>query len=259
VCRTLLYEMLKRKYPTDISQTSGAFRRAIERGAKRGRYTIHKRNLSAGAGPVVNLTRRSGFPRMYNQPMPQSLITTLRYTDYFSINPGVGFAGSYAFVANGLFDPNFTGTGHQPMGFDQLMTFYNHYEVIGAKMRYSIYPANEVTGFNWGIKLDDGATFSNNAIDVVCEHAMTKYKTHPGGGLSNGFDITCSYSASKFFGDKVGDRETWGNAASNPAELAYFICFIAGVSALQDIGSIPGFVTIEYITKFHEAKDFTSS
>jgi len=252
-----VYEMLKRKYPTDISQTSGAFRRAIER--KRGRYTIHKRNVSAGAGPVVNLTRRSGFPRMYNQPMPQSLITTLRYTDYFSINPPVGSAGTYAFVANGLWDPNFSGTGHQPMGFDQLMTFYNHFEVIGAKLRFSIYPAAEVTGFNWGVKLDDGGTLASAGIDIVCEHAMTKYKCHPGGALSNGFDITCTYSAKKFFGDKAGDRETWGTSAANPVELAYFICFISGITPLQDIGSIPGFVCIEYITKFHEAKDFSPS
>lgn len=250
-------EMLKRKYPSSIDQTSGAFRRAIER--KRGKYTIHKRNIAAGAGPVINLTRRSGFPRLYNQPMPQSLITTLRYTDYLSINPGVSTAGTYAFVANGLWDPNFSGTGHQPMGFDQMMTFYNHFEVIGSKIKFSIYPGPEVTGFNWGVKLDDSGTFSNVAHDVVIEHAMTNYKTHPGGGLSNGFDITCSFSSKKFFGDRAGDRETWGTAAANPAEMAYFICFIAGITPLQDIGSIPGFVCIEYITKFHEPKDFSPS
>ena len=35
---------------------------------------------------------------------------------------------------NSLFDPNRTGTGHQPYGFDQLSTFYNRYYVTGSKM-----------------------------------------------------------------------------------------------------------------------------
>lgn len=250
--------MLKRKYPTDISQTSGAFRRAIER--KRGRYTIHRRAIAAGAGPTINMTRGSGrFPRMYNMPMPQNLITTLRYTDVFSINPTVGSAGIWTFAANGLFDPNVTGTGHQPMGFDQLMTFYNHYEVIGAKIKFTVVPGAEVTGFNFGVKLDDNATPTASGIDVICEHAMTQWKTHPGTGLSNGFDVYCSYSSKKFFGDKAGDRELWGTSAANPAELAYFCCFISALTALQDIGSIPCFAAIEYIVKFHEAKDLTYS
>jgi len=252
--------MYKRKYPTDISQTSGPFRRAIERGAKRGRYTIRRRALSAGAGPTVNMTRGSArFPRMYNMPMPQALITTMRYTEPFSINPPVGTSGYYVFSANGLYDPNITGTGHQPMGFDQLMTFYNHYEVIGAKIKFSVVPGAEVTGFNFGIKLDDSSQPAATGIDTICEHAMTNWRTHPGTGLSNGFDVYSSYSAKRFFGDRAGDRETWGDSAANPADQAYFICFIAGLTTLQDIGSIPCFAAIEFVVKFHEAKDLTFS
>ena len=40
-------------------------------------------------------------------------------------------------------DPNHTGVGHQPLYFDQLMTIYNHYIVIGAKItvKFTAYPA----------------------------------------------------------------------------------------------------------------------
>lgn len=251
--------MSKRSYPSDISQTSGAFRRAIERQRKRQRITIYRRSIGAGGGPAINVTRGRRFPRMGNQPMPQTLITTLRYTEPFSINPLVGSAAWHVFSANGLYDPNITGGGHQPMGFDQLMTFYNHYEVIGAKIKMSIVPSPEVTGFNFGIKLDDSSTLAASGFEVICEHAMTSFKTHPGAGFSNGFDVYSTYSAKKFFGDKAGDRETWGDASANPTDQAYFICFISPMTAMQDIASIPCMATIEYVVKFREAKDLNWS
>lgn len=49
----------------------------------------------------------------------------LRYHETFTINPGVGGTpGVYVFRANSCFDPNLTGVGHQPRGFDQLMALY---------------------------------------------------------------------------------------------------------------------------------------
>jgi len=245
-------------YPTRIQDTSGRFRRLVQK-RQRG-YT--RRKVSSGAGPLVNVTRGRGrFPTMYNIPMPQTLVTTLRYCDPVSINASIGAAGGYTFSANGLFDPNITGltTGHQPMGFDQLMAFYNHYEVIGSRIKMTVAPASEVTGFNFGIKLDDNATFSTIAYESACEHAMTAWKTHPGVYYSNGFDVYNSFSSKKFFGEKSGDRETWGTSSANPNEQAFFICFVSPLTSLQDIGSIPIMVAIEYIVKFHEAKDLSAS
>ena len=38
------------------------------------------------------------------------------------------------FVANGAFDPNLTGVGHQPRGFDQFMAGYETFTVTGSKI-----------------------------------------------------------------------------------------------------------------------------
>ena len=35
---------------------------------------------------------------------------------------------------NSLFDPNLSGLGHQPRGFDQLMAVYEKYTVVAAKI-----------------------------------------------------------------------------------------------------------------------------
>lgn len=46
-----------------------------------------------------------------------------------------GALSRYEFIANGLYDPNFTGTGHQPYGFDQLIALYSYAVVHGCKSR----------------------------------------------------------------------------------------------------------------------------
>jgi len=49
---------------------------------------------------------------------------THRYCESRVVNGTTGALGTYVYSANGLFDPNITGTGHQPYGFDQMIAYY---------------------------------------------------------------------------------------------------------------------------------------
>jgi hypothetical protein len=53
------------------------------------------------------------------------------------------FTNIYTFNANGLFDPDQTGTGHQPLGYDQFTPDYNRYRVL--KVHYDITFGNTAT------------------------------------------------------------------------------------------------------------------
>lgn len=44
-----------------------------------------------------------------------------------------GAGGSYTFAINNCFDPNFTGAGSQPLGFDQYAALYGRYRVLSVK------------------------------------------------------------------------------------------------------------------------------
>jgi len=235
----------------DVSETSGAFRRAIMR----------KRNRPLASSRTMRSVPRSlRFPNRGSVTMPNAYITNHRYCDTFTVNPSIGVAGYYVFSANGMFDPNITGTGHQPMGFDQMCTFYNHYEVIGARIRFTPHPSQEGAGFNFGVRLDDNG---NQTTDItgVMEEPNVMVKHWPGPYLQpvGGFEAYCSFSQKKFFGDKAGDRETWGDAAANPTDQAYFNCWIAPLTTLQDVGTVPCTVIIDYIVKWHEPKGFAQS
>jgi hypothetical protein len=64
-------------------------------------------------------------------------MTHLNYSEQFGMAyTGLGNMASYQFRVNSIFDPNYTGTGHQPLGHDQWATFYNRYRV--RKMTYRI-------------------------------------------------------------------------------------------------------------------------
>lgn len=68
--------------------------------------------------------------------LPNRFHTKLVYSDFFTqTTPGSGLIAWKQFAMNGLFDPDITGFGHQPMGFDQLCpTLYQSYVVTGCKM-----------------------------------------------------------------------------------------------------------------------------
>jgi hypothetical protein len=47
---------------------------------------------------------------------------------------GAGLGAFQTFVINGAFDPDFTGSGFQPLGFDQYAQFYGRYRVLSVRV-----------------------------------------------------------------------------------------------------------------------------
>lgn len=61
-----------------------------------------------------------------------------KYSEIFGLTytGGTSTLGVYQFYMNYNEHPNYTGTGHQPMGFDQMSALYNRYRVVG--MSYTV-------------------------------------------------------------------------------------------------------------------------
>jgi len=80
-----------------------------------GRYALSFRNRFAPLG---------GFPPIKH--------TTLRYVETVTLNPGNGSSAVNVFAVNNIFDPNVTGSGHQPMYYDNYAALYSRYRVTSA-------------------------------------------------------------------------------------------------------------------------------
>lgn len=106
---------------------------------RRRRAYRRKRNFKKN---IKNYTRANHAITQITKglPLPDKYVVALPYvSETLSLTQGTaGLAANWTFRANGMYDPDYTGTGHQPLGFDQMMPFYQKYTVIGAKITVDI-------------------------------------------------------------------------------------------------------------------------
>lgn len=96
--------------------------------------------------PRLDRTLASIRPRMGVFGFSQSYRTRLRYVETIGLISSAGSVARNVFSPQNCFDPNVTGTGHQPMYFDQLTAIYARYKVHGATIRVTFSATSEVAG-----------------------------------------------------------------------------------------------------------------
>lgn len=197
-------------------------------------------------------------------PVSRQALVKLRYVDEFSLDPGVGTAAFYGFSCNSLFDPNASGVGHQPYGFDQWMTFYHRYCVIGAKITVDFFTNSSVSttaNCHVGVRVDQDLV-STLDRQLLLEKGSNRYRTlsTSTSGKST-VSVTKTFSAKKFFGvNNITDGIAYkGTDATSPSSQAYFSVYAAPIFSSQDLSSINCLATIEYIALLSEPIDLPGS
>lgn len=193
--------------------------------------------------------------------MPVSKWGKVPYYDQNNFSTGAVLAGGYVFTANGLYDPNITGTGHQPMGFDQLMLFYEHYTVTSAKITVNFYNADVDDSVVVGILLAPDPTPETNFSKLNENGMLTKRWINPNAGNGNNkCTLTASCNIAKLNGKKtiIDDDIFRGDVGSNPAEQSYFHLF-AYNQINTNVVSVSFEVMIEYTAIFTEPRKMIQS
>jgi len=189
---------------------------------------------------------------------PARTTRRLRYSTSASITGTAGVVGTYIFSANGLYDPDVTGTGHQPMGFDQLMLSYNHYFVTAAKI-YVGFRNSSVTNPNVAIRVVADAT-ATTVVDTIMEYGLLNTDVLDYKGTSGSVKrLTESVSIRKIQGvdDILDCEELGGTAATNPVEQTYFHIVTWDISGTNY--TVLFDVVIEYTAVFVEPRLLTPS
>lgn len=237
----------------------------------------------------VNRRKRPVRPRKalarYRRKMPlyklplggygRSKMVRLRYVETITLNPGLGALAQYVFNANDMRDPNATGIGHQPRGFDEAMLGYEHFTVVGSKITAAIVPQisgqvqDTQTPFVWGINVCPVSALGGgvSTVDEILETKDAKGYRIAGqntgaGAYRKGVSMTRYFSARKFFSKKeiVASGIYRGNVSQSPAELAHFIIWggpLDGAAVNPD--AQPILVTIDYLAVLTEPKALQSS
>jgi len=193
-------------------------------------------------------------------PLPKKFVTKLVYSDSFTLNPASASVANHVFTANGLFDPNITGAGHQPRGFDQIMTMFDHYVVIGSKMVARFSNPNNSQAIFGGIVLRDSQDITTNVRDWE-ENGYVRTVMVSSSNGTGGSTLTYACNPSKFLGRSkpLSDSQLKGSVISNPTEQAYFHVGSWPIDAASDLSVLACNITIEYIVAFIEPKNPTIS
>lgn len=105
------------------------------------RPTTAKKPRSGRRQAASNTTGASqssaiSFPRRYAlaDPFPSTMRRTFTYCQNYTLSSGTAVLGTQqVFRMNSLYDPDYTGAGHQPYGYDQVSGLYQNYRVDSCK------------------------------------------------------------------------------------------------------------------------------
>jgi len=202
---------------------------------------------------------------------PKSRRVKLKYVDE------IGFASSalmqnYNYVANSVFDPNNTATGHQPMFYDQWSAVYTHYTVLASKITVTPIHASttDVNPAYVGINL---STHSNalstdfTSVNSLLENPYTtppilcgNYNKSTAVGQNSLTAVDCKFKANSFFGVKdVRDGSAYSaDTSSNPSQLAFYRIYAAPVVG-NTYGTVNLLVEVIYDVLFKDPRTVDGS
>lgn len=109
-------------------------------------------------------------------PVPQRFITQHKYSTTFTIGAAQPI---YRFNLNSLYDPDLTGTGHQPYGFDQMAALFNRYRVFGVSYIVNGYQFNNPIRIGC-VATNDSASPSNLATLIELPRSKSTIQVNGG-------------------------------------------------------------------------------
>lgn len=232
---------------------------------RRRRYTTRKR------APVRRTRRvyRRNYKKLRRIPRGVSIqaniprFQKLRYVQDVLLSSTSGAVSLYQFRANSIYDPDYTGAGHQPMRFDEMAKFYANYTVVGSKITIKhLGNSSGVIAQKLIVYLNDtnvtGLTYLNDLIEQGrCKYMLTS--DNSSGSAQR--KLSLGFSAKKFFGvtNVKDNEERIGSAVTgNPSDQALFVIGMQPIDGTSTCYSWVN-VTVEYLVWFSQPLQLASS
>lgn len=192
----------------------------------------------------------------------RTLKRKLRYIEKsITLNPGLNTTSENFFRANDLYDPNASIGGHQPIGFDQIMQFYDHFVVIGCKL--TAYFKNNDTAYAQFvyIRCTDNLT-GDTDFEKLAENGRMRYKLMAQSGATPTVTkLTYKVNPNRFLNrpNPMSDPELKGSASASPTEQCALVVGCVGQDESVNPGTVTVTVVLDYTAVFFEPKILTQS
>jgi len=229
------------------------------------KFSRNKRNIQKVVVVKPKRKRKRG-PKL-GALLKKKMMVKLRYVDTVSLNAGSAAIVNHNFSANGIFDPDTTGTGHQPLLHDEYALLYSRYRVTSSTIKVTpIISAvtNQVPAL-WGCFLDDNGTLSyssaTQAIEDKTRTRQWRLMQQPLNGAQNNANnrpVIAKFNAKR---DIAHDSDTGTAFGGNPTgvPLTQFYVIWSGSVLGNDPGLTEFMIELEYTCELTEPLVVTPS
>lgn len=198
---------------------------------------------------------------------PAALITAKRTVVFpYPQNSGLGEAAPLAGFAwtyrlNSLFDPDFTGTGVQPMGYDQFSALYGRYAVI--RNSFDVTFANTTSlPIRVGYVISPQSTLpSNSAVWSM----MPFSKSRTLGAVGSGKDVQTINGSTTFYKELgltkrqyLDEADFSASTSASPLRILYLHVYTFGLTAAGN-ATCNSFTRLNYTAELSQAVSQTYS
>lgn len=215
---------------------------------KRGRFTAGSPGFSL---PRNNINMGLGFPMKMN--------IRHKYRETVPITCTAGAMGSYFFSCNSLYDPNKTGTGHQPMYYDQVAAVYSYYVVTGSKISVRVtHDSGSNSAVTIALTKNEDAAISPSNIDGVIEQSWAKSVTL-GESSTDVAQLSSSFSMKQRQGASgIANDLFRADINNNPVDQTFYQISCQPTDRASTL-LVNVEVTIEYMAVWSDIKEIAQS
>lgn len=226
-----------------------------------------KRSRPAVASPKV-LKRTKSKGRTNNvsrnlvrvgQAFPKTVRTVLRYVESGSLTVAASSYNQIFYKCNGLYDPLDSIGGHQPYGFDQYASIYNHYKVYKSRVivQWHVSTGARHEGLIVGVNITPGASDSDTPqTKMEKQTGRINYRWISPSGDSSAV-TTKGWNAKSYFGIQRDESELSAAVTADPTELSHYCIWASNPAGAETFVFYT--VTVEYYSEFSEPKSLGGS
>lgn len=207
----------------------------------------------------IKSARRTTVKVTGRGPIAPRTLAKLKYSESFSTT---GATIDQVMNLNSLYDPDRTGTGHQPYGFDQYATWYNRYRVYKTKVILKAVNLNTTVDSAYKISVLASNTTSTITNPPLASEMPGSYTKIIQGGLNTTFKMT--YKLPKVNGQtsaqyKADDRFQALTTADPSENIVLHIVTSTLDDGIPTSGSVKFFVTMVFYAELFDPKDLGQS
>jgi len=218
--------------------------------ASRARSTSRAAKKTKTTSAVMALNNRVRYPL---QDRARSTRTICRWSVVAkAINSPIAGVNALVYSLNGLFDPDISGVGDQPTGFDEYMALYSKYTVLATKVKIKALNADSEYPQICGATVTalDGTTTDPNVYirnGTPQWHILGRY-----GDGNNQREWTMDVDIQQLSKSNIlVDPQFSGISNSNPDNQWYLQIWSGGHDG-SDAGNVYWYLEFEYLTEFRE-------